>query len=179
MGIYYDFNVKFSGNKDAIEKAKACIEDFFGYEETEDGACDSGDLIDAYNDDCALEFAIRIIQASPDVEFVMTSTVDTSEQAGEYMDYEFKYSNHVLEYRSSDWYVYYEEYMLNQIRNHKYTDEDKERFKEGNWFILESGYGEVVNKVPLDSDYSTMNLDEIMKYEIEDLNEDYDEDCDE
>ena len=99
------------------------------------------------------ELAVRMVRLASDASFRLKGVVDSSESAGELMNFIIEYSNDKLTSRSSCWYI--------------------ER-GEG-YYVLDSGDGPVVTEVPLD-DPEEIDLDD---YSDDDFEEDYDEEYDE
>lgn len=99
------------------------------------------------------ELAVRMAKLAPDATFTLKGVVDSSESAGELMDFIIEYSNDKLTSRSSCWYI--------------------ER-GEG-YYVLDSGDGPVVTEVPLD-DPEEIDLGD---YSDDDFEEDYAEEYDE
>ena len=101
----------------------------------------------------ALEMA-KVAMAST---FTIEGVIDTSESAGEYMNFLICYTEGELEEKSSCWYMYpdgdledmtYEEYC--EDYGDDYSEEDFEKMKKG-WFIVETSKGDVMMAtVPLD-----------------------------
>ena len=114
--------------------------------------------------------AASIAEDLPDSEFTMKGCIDTSELAGEYMDFVIEYKNNKLISKSSCWYVQmfaedfdeYEDFAESYADENgepRFTEEQFEMFKEGEYFLLDSGDGDCVAEVPLD--YVTeINMDE-------------------
>ena len=111
--------------------------------------------------------ALEMAKVASGSTFSIEGVIDTSESAGEYMNFKISYSHGKLEERSSFWYGYpnggledmsYEEYC--EEYGFKYDDEDDyevdyseddfEKMKKG-WFIVETNKGNVMMEtVPLD-----------------------------
>ena len=101
--------------------------------------------------------AIEMAKKASASSFTIEGVVDTSESAGEYMDFSISYANGEVVERSSDWYMYpesdledmtYEEYL--EEYDEEYSEEDFNRMQQG-WFIVETpGKDTVMETVPLD-----------------------------
>ena len=101
--------------------------------------------------------ALEMARAAIGSSFTIKGVIDTSESAGEYMDFVISYSGGELEEKSSWWYMYpdscledmsYEEYC--EDYGEDYSEEDFEKMKMG-WFIVETRKGDVMMAtVPLD-----------------------------
>lgn len=94
--------------------------------------------------------AVEMAKKASDATFTIEGVVDTSESAGEYMDFTIFYANGEVEERSSDWYMYpesdiedmtYEEYL--EEYDEEYSEEDFKRMQQG-WFIVETMGGDTV-----------------------------------
>lgn len=94
--------------------------------------------------------AVEMAKKASGATFTIEGVVDTSESAGEYMDFTISYANGEVEERSSDWYMYpesdledmtYEEYL--EEYDEEYSEEDFERMQQG-WFIVETMGGDTV-----------------------------------
>lgn len=100
--------------------------------------------------------AIEMAKKAPGSSFTIEGVVDTSESAGEYMDFSISYANGEVIERSSDWYMYpesdledmtYEEYL--EEYDEDYSEDDFNKMQKG-WFIVETpGKDTVMENVPL------------------------------
>ena len=108
--------------------------------------------------------AIELAQALSDIDFVIEGHIDTSESAGEYMDFLIEYQNRTLISKSSSWYIQaylcdfdnYNEFAqayCDKKGKPKLTQEQFESFKYDDVYILNSGSGDFVREVPLDTVY--------------------------
>ena len=105
--------------------------------------------------------AIKMAQSAPDAAFEMNGVIDTSESAGELMDFNFVYDSEKLVRKSSDWYIEtciedyesYEEFIDDwEDEAGELTKEQFEEFREENEFafFIETADGTVmINEVPL------------------------------
>lgn len=101
--------------------------------------------------------AIEMAKKTSGASFRIEGVVDTSESAGEYMDFSISYTNGEVIEKSSDWYMYpesdledmtYEEYL--EEYDEEYSEEDFNRMQQG-WFIVETIGGDtIMETVPLD-----------------------------
>lgn len=116
------------------------------------------DHIDAVDEMESL--AVSIAEVLPENEFTIKGYIDTSELAGEYMDFLITYENHTLVSKHSCWYIYmyaadfdeYEDfakYFQGKNGEPRFTEEQFEAFRHGEYFILNSGDGDCVEEVPL------------------------------
>ena len=109
------------------------------------------------------DLAVNMAKTAPELKFTIEGVVDTSESAGEYMDFSIAYSDGEIIEKSSCWYVMlymddyedYEEFCEEYCDDDEeplYSEEEFEKFQEEmDWFILESGDGAIVDTVPLDN----------------------------
>lgn len=115
------------------------------------------------------ELAVSIAKALPGSEFTIKGCIDTSEKAGEFMDFLIEYKNNTLVSKNSCWYVDmfatdFDEYAdfadhySDENGEPRFTEEQYEAFKTGEYFILESGEGDCVQEVPLEYE-SVIDLD--------------------
>ena len=101
------------------------------------------------------EMAEKMAEAAKGSFFSIDGTIDTSESAGEYMDFSITYESKTIEVRSSAWYCIIGENTTYEEFCEWYDDEEDghkfslEEFENGNYY-LERGPGEIVAEVPLD-----------------------------
>ena len=107
-----------------------------------------------------MEFAENIAKLAPNAEFAMDGTVDTSETAGEYMDFSIEYSDREVVVHYSEWYVYlglydsYEDFCeeFDEVYGeHRYTEEQFEELmnSDEDWFVIEDSEKTLIRNVPL------------------------------
>ena len=160
-----DFNIRVTSGTDndavVLQKCLAEWDDFFEgdspslFVEGEDlyGHTDDMDEMD--------NLAISIAKALPASDFLISGRINTSEKAGEYMNFLIEYKDKRLLSKHSSWYVYmwaddfdeYEDFAENyQDKKGKprYTKEQFEAFQKTQHFVLESGGGACVPEVPLE-----------------------------
>lgn len=145
------------------------------------------DIEDDYN--CAYledveELAAAMALKAPSATFQLDGVIDTSESAGEYMDFLIVYQDGKLTSRSSCWYLqdshdyfmdcypdyetFSEEFWDNDNDQPKYTEEEYDEACNWDWvFFLNSGHGDMVSNVPLEE---PEELD-LSEYEDEDFDE--------
>ena len=108
--------------------------------------------------------ALEMAKAATGSAFTIEGVIDTSESAGEYMNFKICYSQGELEEASSCWYMYpdscleemtYEEYCDDY--GDDYSEEDFEKMKMG-WFIVETQKGVVM--------MATVPLDQVRRIEV-------------
>ena len=164
MGCYWRYTISFDRNEDVITKALPVIEEVFGLHQLT-GAYPF--IIDIDEDASSVELseltksiAVKLAEALPELGFSMKGVIDTSEEAGEYMDFLIEYRDGVLTEKSSDWYVIlhaddYEDYddfceaYCDDDGEPRFSEEAYEAFQTGEWYLLDSGYGDAVQQVPL------------------------------
>lgn len=102
------------------------------------------------------DLMIAISRFDPTVEIDIEGYIDTSESAGEYMDFNMHYENNVLTVNYSDWYLWlgysyenYEEFC--EEFGDKYTEEQFKGFMESDHYIVD--YDNIVPKVELKNSY--------------------------
>lgn len=158
MGAWSTYSIKFNGKKESVKMVTELLSSLFGAhlkikEENEVAVNEERKYV--WVEDISNQLAVEMVKAASDVEFVIQGTVDTSEQAGEYMDFIIEYKNQKLTERSSCWYVeniegiedFFEE---SDDWDEKEIEDNFERFMELGKYILDSGDGEIVDEVPLD-----------------------------
>ena len=162
------FNIRVANGSD--EDAEVLMECLAEWDESfEDDETslevDVDELYGHADDMCEPEdLAVSIANALPNSEFVISGCIDTSERAGEYMDFVIEYKNNKLVSKSSCWYVYmsamdfdeYKDFAEEYVDNNgepRFTEEQFEAFKQNTYFILNSGEGDCVQEVPLESEY--------------------------
>lgn len=164
------FNVTLNGNDDDAQVLQDCLADWDdAFEDDEPSLEVEVDDLGLYGHDdiCEVEeLAEDIANALPDSSFTITGYIDTSELGGEYMDFLIEYSNHTLVSKNSGWYIYmhandfdtyddFAEAYTDEDGQPRFTEEQYEEFKTGEYFILESGDGDCVSKVPLKYETTT------------------------
>lgn len=101
--------------------------------------------------------AVEMAKAAIGTTFTIDGVIDTSESAGEYMDFMVSYEQGELEEKSSWWYMYPDSFLQNMTYEEycedygdDYSEEDFEKMQKG-WFIVEAREGDVMMAfVPLD-----------------------------
>lgn len=158
MHAHSDLKFKFNGDKADIEKVKSFLEDRF--DDDVEGDEDFDAIIEetyacVWIDNIA-ELAVEIVKLAPKLGFVLSGVVDTSESAGEYMDYEIRYENEKLTLRHSCWYVYF--YAYDYESYEECVEETEGRYTEEEYnfgienedaVVLDSGDGAVMAEAPL------------------------------
>mgnify|MGYP003301841204 CR=1 FL=1 len=165
MNAYSTYTIKFQGKDDDIKKVLPVIEEQLEYEV--EGVPTEIQIEEEYNlvwlEDITSDLAVKMAKTAPDLAFTIEGVVDTSESAGEYMDFSISYCNGKLTEASSCWYVMlymddYDEYedfceeYCDDEGNPLYSEEKYEELKEEyDLFVLDSGDGDIVTNVPLDN----------------------------
>lgn len=165
MHAYSMYTIKFDGEPDDIKKVLPIIGEKLGYEIAE--VTDSIKVEDetlVWVENITEELAKLMAEAAPSLVFTIDGCVDTSESAGEYMDFSISYRDGKITVASSCWYIYfygddYEDYeefceeFLDDEDNPHYTEEEFDEFCDSDeeLFVLDSGSGDIVSAVPLDN----------------------------
>lgn len=121
---------------------------------------DSYDIV--FLDDI-IDFVEEIAALCPNVSFTVKGCTDTSESAGEYLDFEMKYENKKITIKWSDWYliVYPNDYEnfeeFSEAYGGRYDEKMFEELQNGGWYAIEREIGnptknELVREVPLDNE---------------------------
>ena len=160
-----DFNIRVTSgtDNDAVALKNCLVEWDDVFEEESPSLCIEVEDLYGHADDMDEmdKLAISIAKALPASEFLVYGRIDTSESAGEYMDFSIEYKNQKLISKHSSWYVYmwaddfaeYEDFAENyQDKKGKprYTKEQFEAFRKTQHFVLKSGAGACVPQVPLE-----------------------------
>lgn len=120
------------------------------------------------------KLAELMVKNAPTISgFTISGTVDTSESAGEYMNFVIKYENGVLSVQSSCWYLIldadeFDDYDEFCEVYEGYSEEEYEELKKCPHYILDSGDGDIVTEVPLD-DPEVIDLDAATVYVDENI----------
>ncbi len=181
MHAYSIFTIKLEGKDEDIRSATEFAEEVLGEDyEAEHGLIDVDECYEVVWLWDIEEFAARMANKFPELSFTMQGVVDTSESAGELMDFVIKNQDGKLTTQSSCWYleVYSDGHLedfLSRCRT-EITEEEKERFLKGELplFVLDSGDGDIVTKVPL-SEPEEITFDDD-DFDEEDDDDDFDED---
>ena len=113
--------------------------------------------------DDVLNLAEELADLCPGSSFIIKGCTDTSESAGEYMDFEVSYENEVITIKWSDWYliVYPNDYEnfeeFSEAYGGRYDKKMFEELKNGGWYAIEREIrtptkNELVREVPLDNE---------------------------
>ena len=151
-----DYTIRLTGTEEELQKATAVLAAAF-----DDASLLGKDCIpieETYRfvwvEDIA-ELARQVVKTVPALAgLTISGTVDTSESAGEYMDFYIQYEAGSLTVQSSCWYVIldaeeYADYEEFSEEFEDYSEEDFAELRQCPHYILDSGEGELVTKVPL------------------------------
>ena len=165
MHAYSNYTIKFYGEADDIKKVLPIIDEKLGYEITEvTNSIKVEDETLVWVENITEELAQVMAKAAPSLTFTIDGCVDTSESAGEYMNFSISYCDGKITVASSCWYIYfygydYEDYeefceeFLDDEDNPRYTEEEFDEFcdSDEDLFVLDSGNGDIVSAVPLNN----------------------------
>lgn len=152
-----NFKIHLDGNKENAKVLDSCIAGFDEwFEENENPSVDV-ELEEIYGHDSLddiEELAINIANALPNNSFIIEGCIDTSESAGEYMNFQVEYKNKKLISKNSGWYLHmypddFENYDSFLEYYPKFSEEEFEKFRHDDYYILDSGNGEFVKEIPL------------------------------
>ena len=174
MHAHSDYTIKLIGTEHDRKKAAAILgellqENFDAAGFVETGVAEIEETYEVVFFEDIVDMAERIAGAAANAELTIEGTVDTSESAGEYMDFDISCKAGQMTTRSSDWYLYpddvegitYEEYL--EEYDSTCTKEDFEHMQAG-WFAVETGSG-----------FETVMMQEVPKEHIESYPLPYDE----
>ena len=163
------FTIYFDGSEDKISRALEIAEEVLEYEglaeelDEDHSVFVEEDTVLTYVEDIESKLALPMSEQVEGLNFTISGVVDTSESAGEYMNFIIQNQNGMLTVQSSCWYIIFyadnfecyedfcEEYQ-NADGEPRYTEDQFKEFKKGEWFVLNSGDGEIVDHVPLEID---------------------------
>ena len=165
MHAYSTYKISFYGENEDIKKVLPIIEQKLGYKAV--GIPDEIDVEEEHNlvwvERITEDLALTMAKSAPALTFTIDGTVDTSESAGEYMNFSISYTEGKITESTSCWFVElymtdfegYEEFcdeFCNEDGNPLYSEEEFEQFcNEDVLCILDSGNGAVVTEVPVDN----------------------------
>ena len=164
MHAHSTYTIKFNGTPEDIKKVLPVINEKLEYD-LED-VVEEIEVEEEYSlvwlENITNDLAVNMAKIAPELKFTIEGVVDTSESAGEYMDFAISYIDGEITEKSSCWYVMmfmddfeeYEEFCEEYCDDDGeplYSEEEFEKFKEHmDWFVLESGDGAIVDAVPLE-----------------------------
>ncbi len=159
-----NYTIKLVGTEEEIKKATAVVATVF-HDESLLGK-DCIEIEETYQFvwvQDVTKLAELMVKNSPNISsFMIAGTVDTSESAGEYMDFLIKYEQGSLSVQSSCWYLIldadeFEDYEEFSEVYEGYSEEEYEELCQCPHYILDSGDGDIVTEVPLD-DFKVIDL---------------------
>ena len=161
MHAHSSYDIRIEGTQEEIDAIAEVVSEFVGEEVEQDSNISVEETYECVWLEDIVVLAIQMAKAAPAAKFEIEGVVDTSESAGEYMDFLITYKDKQLVSKNSCWYVTmnayayadYEEFSedyLDENDEPRFTEEQYEEFLEGDYYILESGNGDCVNEVPLD-----------------------------
>lgn len=165
MHAYSNYTIILVGAEDEIKKATAVLAVAF-HDESLTGK-DFIEIEETYQFvwvQDVVKLAELMVKNSPNLSsLTISGTVDTSESAGEYMDFLIEYENGTLSVQSSCWYVIlnaeeFADYEEFSEFYEGYSEEEYEKLRQGPHYILDSGDGDIVTEVPL-GDPEVIDLD--------------------
>lgn len=165
MGKFSSYTIEFTGTVEDIDVAKEAVLGILGdycLETAEDKIEVQEEYELVWVEVIANELAVPLAEEAPNLEFVISGVVDTSESAGEYMDFLIEYRNRKMTVRTSDWYRrvcadFYNSYEAFCADFHDKegtalcTEVQYQKFRKDRlWYALERDEEEcLVQKVPL------------------------------
>lgn len=157
MHAHTSYNISINGSDAAIAAIGAVLTAAITDEEFDVGATiHIEETYDCVFDDDVIELAKAMAKAAPDAAFVMDGVIDTSESAGEYMDFRIELMGGKLTAAFSDWYLEdcmdcFEDYEDFCDCVMECTEEEYDRYKTYDFlYTLETDDGEVyTDHVPL------------------------------
>ena len=114
MHAHSDYTIKLIGTEHDRKKAAAILGELLQENFDEAGFVETGvaEIEETYEVvffEDIVDMAERIAGAAANAELTIEGTVDTSESAGEYMDFDISCKAGQMTTRSSDWYLYPDE----------------------------------------------------------------------
>lgn len=156
MHAHSTYTIKIDGSTEDIKKATAVLA--IAFDDESIFGKDSIEIEETYQ----FVFVPDIVRLAelmatnaPTIScFTISGTVDTSESAGEYMDFIIKYENGSLSVQSSCWYLIMYTDEFNDYDEFcevygGYSEEEYEELRKWPHYILNSGSGDIVTEVPL------------------------------
>lgn len=177
MHAYSTYTIKLDGSTEDIKKATAVLAVAF-----DDDSMVGQNPVEI-EETCQIvwvhdvvRLAELMVKNAPDISFfIISGIVDTSESAGEYMNFVIKYENGSLTVQSSCWYLIlyadefddYDEFC--EVYD-GYSEDEFEELRKCTHYVLDSGSGDIVTEVPLD-DPEVIDLDATTVYVDENIGE--------
>jgi len=166
MHAHSDYTIKIKGNNDektaVAEAINQHLRGEYGFDK--EGIMEVEDTYEVVWLEELQSMAVEMAKAAKGCEFTIEGVVDTSESAGEYMDFKIQYNEGTLASDNSCWYLddstetYGNDYRT-FCKEREYEEGEEpitqEEFEDivnnhfGYLFTLESGDGDIVFEVPL------------------------------
>lgn len=106
MHGHTSFEINISGSENDVKEINNTIKVVITDEAFDEGAeIEIEETYKCVDIDEITELAINMAKAAPDSSFEMSGVIDTSESAGEFMDFAFAYKSGAITRQSSDWYM--------------------------------------------------------------------------
>lgn len=166
MHAHSDYKIEIYGADEEVANVAEVLanafekDEFFRFDKTDfirDGVLNVEETYKVVFLEDITALALEMAKAAMGSTFTIEGVIDTSESAGEYMNFLISYTEGELEEKSSCWYMYpdsdledmtYEEYC--EDYGDDYSEDDFEKMKKG-WFIVETKKGDILMEtVPLD-----------------------------
>lgn len=183
MHAHSDYKIEIYGADEEVANVAEVLanafekDEFFRFDKTDfirDGVLNVEETYKVVFLEDITALALEMAKAAMGSTFTIEGFIDTSESAGEYMDFLISYTEGELEEKSSCWYMYpdsdledmtYEEYC--EDYGDDYSEDDFEKMKKG-WFIVETKKGDILME--------TVPLDQVRSIEVKPDSENGDED---
>ena len=106
MHGHTSFEIRIDGNDDNVKAINDVIKNIITDEDFDEGSeIDIDETYKCVDLEEITDMAIKMAKGAPDASFEMSGIIDTSESAGELMDFRFVYDAEKLVRQSSDWYI--------------------------------------------------------------------------
>lgn len=106
MHGHTSFEIKIDGNDDNVKAINDVIKDTITDERFDEGSeIEIEETYECVDLEEITDMAIKMAKSAADASFEMSGIIDTSESAGELMDFNFVYEAEKLVRKSSDWYI--------------------------------------------------------------------------
>ena len=162
MHGHTSFEIRIDGSDDNVKAINDVIKDIITDEDFDEGSeIEIEETYKCVDLEEITDMAIKMVKSAPGASFEMNGVIDTSESAGELMDFAFAYDSGRLTRQSSDWYIEtciedYESYdeFIDEWEDEAgdLSEEQFEDLRDENEFVffVETEEGTVVmNEVPL------------------------------
>ena len=106
MHGHTSFEIRIEGNDDNVKAVNHVIKEIVTDERFDEGReIEIEETYKCVDLEEITDMAIKMAQCAPNASFEMNGVIDTSESAGELMDFNFVYDSEKLVRKSSDWYI--------------------------------------------------------------------------